>query len=686
VNAQSLKAHLPRTWDAFFSRYGRFTPIQLAAIPPLLAGDNVLLSAATASGKTEAALAPLIERYLPAIQNASQLTLLYLLPTRALINDMALRLSAPLERLRISCAVKTRDVNTFVPKRPSHILLTTPESLDSLLANETKALIHIRAVIIDELHIFDGTPRGDQLRVLLNRLRQVRSYAARQGDATDDMIQYAALSATLAHPQASVERYFADARVIEVVSERPLVAQIMALDDESPSALIDLLNTFRQKGWRKALAFCNTRAEVETYAAAVKSANTPFGRAVYVHYSNLDRLRRREIEEQFAQAEAALCFASSTLELGIDIGSIDVVLMIGPPGNRATFVQRAGRASRRKAETQVIGFSRTPLEKMLFEALLHANYPTVTGAFRPGIAIQQIFSLLKQSPTGAVRLTPLARLFATMLSENDVRDILGELQGRDYLSVGRDGEWRAGDRLNHLIDTQSYEHQPLSLYSNIENRNGEQIKIRDQNSQRLVASIDRQWLHRDSLTLEGHAMTIDWYDGEALWVSPSRSQRPSSKVYYLSARQFLNFEVAQEMAAQLGLAPSIMPLIPYEAGWLCFHWLGDVYGHALLALMGYTVKVTQTDQPGLCVLCGEELRTLPTWTEQQVTRYLRDHYHQYETFLSLGAYHTLLPSHLRVRAVIALFDVPRFVRVISHLRVVQSPQDLTEALIPLLTS
>ena len=684
MTPQALKAHLPRTWDAFFARYGSFTPIQLAAIPVLLDGDNVLLSAGTASGKTEAALAPLIERYLPPHRNMLQLTLLYLLPTRALINDMAYRLAAPLERLRISYAVKTRDLNTFVPKHPAQILLTTPESLDSLLANETKALIHIQAVIIDELHIFDGSARGDQLRVLLNRLRHVRSYALKQGDAEDDQIQYAALSATLAQPQTSAARYFANPHVIEVESTRLINTEMIALSLDSPDAMVEVFKTFRKRGWRKALAFCNTRAEVEAYAAAVRAANTPFGGAIYVHYSNLDRLRRHEIEDQFAHAEAALCFASSTLELGIDIGSIDVVLLIGPPGNRATFVQRIGRASRRENQARAICFYRTPLEKILFEALSHADYPRAMHSFRPAVAVQQIFSLLKQSPIAALRLGPLTSLFKSLLSEADLHSILGELQGRGYLIVGRDGEWRAGEYLNRLIDTQAYESQPLSVYSNIENQNSQQIKIRDQNTQQIVASVDRQWLNRDVLTLEGRALTVEWYDGEALWVSPHRGALQGGKLRYLSTRQVLSFELAQQIAGEIGLSPEIMPLIPYGEGWLCFHWLGDLYGRVLVELLRHTLNVAQSSQTGLCLLSMDELRVLPTWTEAQVTRHLRDHYRRYEALLSLGAYHSLLPTELRSRAVIEQFDVSHFLRVISQFRVAKASEDLTDALTSLI--
>lgn len=210
----TLKSRLPRTWSSFFARYGNFTPAQFAAIPPLLDGENVVLCAPTASGKTEAALAPLIERYLLPARNTQHVTLLYLLPTRALIADVANRLAAPLERLRVRLAVKTRDLDDFDPRRPADLLLTTPESLDALLAKQPKTLIHVAGVVLDELHVLDGEARGDQLRVVLNRLRQVRTFAAQHGDAANAHIQYVALSATVADPASVAARYFADAQVV----------------------------------------------------------------------------------------------------------------------------------------------------------------------------------------------------------------------------------------------------------------------------------------------------------------------------------------------------------------------------------------------------------------------------------------------------------------------------------------
>ncbi|MBC8163686.1 MAG: DEAD/DEAH box helicase, partial [Roseiflexaceae bacterium] len=422
----ALKARLPRTWPAFFERYGSFSATQAAAIPALLGGANVLLCAPTASGKTAAALAPLLERHCPP-DRAPGLRILYITPTRALANDLAARLAGPLDAPGLTLGVKTGD-NTFRPRRAPDLLLTTPESADSLLSTNARLFATLHALIIDELHLFDGTPRGDQLRVILNRVRRIRAYAAARGEAPAAALQYAALSATMAAAEATVGGYFWPAQIVRVSGQRVITAEQIASTPGSSAEILEYLASFRARGWRKALVFCNSRAEVEAYAAATRPAS-PFGSAVYAHYSNIDPRRRREIEQQFGLADAAICFASSTLELGIDIGDIDVVMLIGPPGSSASFLQRIGRGNRRGSATRVACFHRTPLERLLFAALLHSQPSDLpqaeaairarsetgaggetarTSTFRPAVAVQQLFSLIKQSPTAALRLAELA--------------------------------------------------------------------------------------------------------------------------------------------------------------------------------------------------------------------------------------------------------------------------------------
>ena len=688
--ALALKERLPRAWPAFFERHGRFTPTQLAAMPVLLDGHNAIVCAPTASGKTEAALAPLVERYCH--HDSPTPAVLYLVPTRALVGDLAARLAPPLETLRLSLGVRTRDGNNLGPSRRPAVVLTTPESLDSLLATRARFFARLRAVVVDELHLLDGTPRGDQLRVLLNRLRAVRAHAHASGEAPDAALQCVGLSATLPAPQEVAARYWPAAQVVRIGGGRALDTTLVALSQLGGAELLETLRGFRARGWRKALAFCNSRADVEAYASAVRG-HTPFGDAVFVHYSNIEARRRQEIERQFAGADAALCFASSTLELGIDIGSIDVVLLIGPPGGVASFLQRLGRGNRRGQVTRVVCFYRTPLERLLFEALCAPEgwtSPTPMAApFHPAVAIQQIFSLLKQSPTGAVRLAALAPLFEGMLTPADLQAILVQLQAWDYLTAGRPGEWRSGDRLNTLIDLQGSPRATFSLHSNIEGSVGGTVAVRDSHSQRTVAHVDAQWLERPLLTLEGRPITVEWSDGEALWVSAYQGQDRAAGLPYRSARQLLSPDLAGQLPARLGLSVGTAPIIAAQdpdllGGWWLFHWLGDLYGRALLDLLRERVSARPTAQPGLCVGLADEPRALPPLTEAHVRHYLHEHYRALEPLLALGPYYTLLPAAVRRRSVLEQFNVPRFLEAITALRPVTAPESLSSDLAALL--
>ena len=706
----ALKARLPRTWPAFFERYGSFSATQVATIPALLDGANVIVCAPTASGKTAAALAPLIERHCPP-ERTPGLRILYLAPTRALVNDLAARLAEPLAALGLTLGVKTGDT-AFRPQRSPDLLLTTPESVDSLLSTNARLFAPLHALVIDELHLFDGTPRGDQLRVLINRLRRIHAYAVGQGHTAALSLQYAALSATLDAPEATAARYFEMARVIRVGGERSISAEQFAIAPGSSSELHAYLATFRARGWRKALVFCNSRAEVEAYAAAIRPAS-PFGHDVYTHYSNIDPQRRREIEQQFAQAAAAICFSSSTLELGIDIGTIDVIILIGPPGSTASFLQRIGRGNRRGSITRVACFYRTELERLLFAAHLNPHpsplaatghpHPSPLpggegtglsspsgrgaggeGAFRPAVAIQQIFSLIKQSPTAALRLAELVELFAGMLTSDDLAEIVGGLTQRAYLQAGRPGEWRAGPRLNTLFDEQATKQPSYSIWSNIQNSSARLIDIRDQNTGQVLASVDSLWFDRDLLTLEGRPVSVEWSDGEALWINSYSGSSVAPPPIYRSAGQLLSYELARLLPEQLGLAAGTAPITASAEGWRWFHFLGDLYGRAALDLLRYRVAAREHGPPGLCLGLPDEHLPSLAWTEPQVTQYLRDKHRQYEPLLDLGPFQQFLPAALRRRAVVEQFNVPRFLAAVAALRPVVAPEALAAELDELL--
>ncbi len=679
ADRMALKKRLGRTWSPFFERYGNFTPVQMAAIPVLLDGHNAIVSAPTASGKTSSVIVPLIERHCP--PGIVGLRIVYLTPTRALVNDIVGRLWQPLDYLGISLASKTHDANTFNPQKPANLLITTPESLDSLLTSHARILAHLRGVVLDELHLFDQTPRGDQLRVLLRRLEQIRQHAVKNGDDIDAEMQMVALSATLTNPKETAGRYFQSVQVIQVDGSRALEMDLLPLAKDSVAELLDYMRSFRSRHWRKALIFCNSRLEAETYAAAIRQ-QSPFGDAVYVHYSNIAPVRRLEIEEKYAQDEVAVCFATNTLELGIDVGNIDVVILIGPPGNRQSFDQRIGRGNRRQKVQRVTCFYRSPLERLIFQALSHANnQDPITGSpYHLSVVVQQIFSLIKQSPHGGVRLNNLSHLLDGLVQPADLQTILAQLQHLHYLKTVRTGEWRPDTKLNDLFDQQARADCELSIYGNIQNSGGSSLEIRDHYTHQPVARVDTQWLDRSVLTLEGRPIRVEWVDGEAMWVSPYRGEDRPDQLRYRGTKKQLSFELAQFLPAQFNLEPSVTPMVETLKGWWWFHWAGDLYGQVLLHMLNPHMTAKRTKSPGLCLLLLDTSGSWPTWTPLQVQRHIEANYRSLEPLLNLGAFHRFLPASLRRQVVVEQFNIARYVDYVNQIQPRIVRDELADAL------
>ncbi|MBN2305477.1 MAG: hypothetical protein JXQ72_13410, partial [Anaerolineae bacterium] len=368
------------------------------------------------------------------------------------------------------------------------------------------------------------------------------------------------------------------------------------------------------------------------------------------------------------------------------VGNIDVVILIGPPGDVNSFAQRIGRGNRRRATQQVACFFRNPLERLLFEALKTAleqdRAVAAAGNFRPSVVIQQIFSLIKQSPSGVVRLSTLDTLFEGLIDEKNLSSIVGHLQQLDYLDTGRPGDWRPGERLNDLFDQQASDYCELSIYSNIRSSTSRPVEIRDQHTHQTVARVDAQWLARPVLTLEGRALHVEWVDGEAIWVSGAPHEGAVDKVHYQGTRQYLQFDLAQLLPVHFGLEPHQTPMITAPDGWWWFHWLGDVYAHVLLGLLTPHCAVERTRLPGLCFLLRDDPRTLtwPTWNDTLVRRYVESHYRGLERMLDLGPFQELLPVDLRRRAVVDQFDVSRFVEKTTRLSLLPAPETVLERL------
>ena len=433
----SDRRRLRRTWMTFFGRYGRLLPIQSQTVPVVLTGKNAIIVSATASGKTEAVIAPLIERYLNEWwgggNRAGGIAILYISPTKALVNDMHDRLRGQLDELGVSVSLKTGDTPRFNPDKSPDVLITTPESFDSMICRHPGSFKNIRAVILDEIHLIDNTYRGDQLRLLLKRLKQLSE--------TDFNIY--ALSATVASPEEVGSRYLEDFEVITDSDKREIDYTLVGSAEE-------LYDCVRRENIRKLLIFCNKRATVEVFSR--ECVDLWGSNRVAVHHGSLSRSIRGEAESFMKDAQYGVCVATMTLEIGIDIGDIDAIVLAEVPWSISSLLQRIGRGSRRMQKNRVFAMYGSADEQMLLERMFHvamAGYiEPVDYSHDPSVVVQQVASSLYASP-GGLTDRHLRNLFERFCSEDELRDILSHLVKSEWIEK-RHGKWGATTRLMDL--------------------------------------------------------------------------------------------------------------------------------------------------------------------------------------------------------------------------------------------
>jgi ATP-dependent Lhr-like helicase len=436
-----IKRALRRTWVPFFGHFGNFTAIQELTIPHILAKSNVVVISPAASGKTEAVIAPVLQNLfeIGSFEDAvSKLRVLYISPTRALVNDLYRRLLEPVSYLNITIGVKTGDRPQLTAKNVPNVLLTTPESFDSLLTRRPKLFLELKAVILDEIHLLDNAPRGDQLRILLNRLRKI-----------NDRLQYCALSATIDDLSIGT-RYFPDAKVCLLKAPREIDYQLLPAKD----FVHNLMAIAKQRHLRKILIFFNARSLAELYSQ--KLNQPPFSDLVYVHHASLPKPRREEVERMMNGSEHAILCATSTLELGIDIGSVDCVVLYRPPFNVSSLLQRIGRGNRRTQELFAIGVYTSEWEKLLFNTYFDCarQGQLYEKRYNPTLSIipQQIYSYLYQRRRIGTTMKSLCNIFSPVYSEETVKTVFKNLYETHRIEETRPGIYYDSAGLEKKID------------------------------------------------------------------------------------------------------------------------------------------------------------------------------------------------------------------------------------------
>ena len=668
---------LPHTFDAFLSRFGRLTAIQELSLESLLAGKNCVLTAATASGKTEAALAPILERYqkqrfkFNQTKKSATLKFLYLVPTKALARDIARRIEQPLAKLAITFAVKTGDES--LPKYTPDFLITTPESLDSMLANRPKMLRDVQAVVLDELHLYDNTPRGDQLRILLNRLRRLRKFAFEKGDSATFEIQFCALSATVNNPVNVAAQYFTNPILIQTEGHRAIDAEFFEMNGVAD--LTDFFAAFTERNVKKVLAFCQSRAECEEYVSILRGC-VPFGDKVYVHHANLSANVRHRTEESFANTDVALCFATSTLELGIDIGDIDLILLLGAPDNLGSFLQRIGRGNRRTKRTNVACFYRNRTEEAIFKVFVCAakNNDSETSAllrsdnnlrFRPAVVVQQLCSYLKQTTYRELVPEHAFGLFSTpadepLIDKKEYDKIVEHLINKGFFQPARHGGngLQAGEVWEKLDEERK-------IYSNMSGTRESAVVI-DNLTGRAVGFLDAKVSVGKTFLIGGHAREVTAVQGRKILTrggaNVEKIYQPRQKFVWRTKSAALT----KALAAELNF-PAAMSLVNVqteadgEKRTLFFHNAGEIYGKAIGELLETekNVKIIEDNEFFVEIADEIEVENLQ-FSREEINRVLNRKWKTFESAYDLGVFQTDLPNELRRNSIIEAFNVAEF--------------------------
>ncbi len=365
----------PLLGEWFYKKFKTFTEPQRYAVLNIHKNKNTLISAPTGTGKTLSAFSAILSELITLSEHEQledRIYCIYISPLRALSRDIEKNLNEPLKEIKKQAKKKNKKINIRIgvrtgdttvserakmAKKPPHILITTPESL-AILLNAPKFrenLFKAKWVIIDEIHALAENKRGVHLSLSLERLQHHNPDFCRIG-----------LSATIS-PLENVANF-----LVGMEKDKPRNCNIVNvqflknLDIKVLSPLPDLINTTQEQISKKlyekldkliqkhktTLVFTNTRAATERVVNHLKEKfSKNYLSNIGAHHSSVSREKRLEIEDKLKQGKLKACVSSTSLELGIDIGYIDLVLLLGSPKSISRALQRIGRSGHKLHDT-----------------------------------------------------------------------------------------------------------------------------------------------------------------------------------------------------------------------------------------------------------------------------------------------------------------------------------------------
>ncbi len=556
----------------FFSKFASFSLPQLYGVPIIHQRESILVSAPTGATKTLTAFLSILNELVDSAEKGileDRIYCVYISPLKALNEDIKVNLINPLsemealagKKLGIRVAVRTGDTTPAekqkMLKAPPHILITTPESL-AIVLSSVKFKEHLNNIdwcIVDEIHALAENKRGVHLSLSLERLQRLSSHMARIG-----------LSATVA-PLDEIAKFLAgnerDCKVVDVQFIKQLDLQVMSpvgnLIDVSHgamhNAMYELIDELIQQH-KTTLIFTNTRSATERVVDHLKNKfPSRYSDNIGAHHGSLSKRIRHSIENRLRKGELKVVVCSTSLELGIDIGYIDLVICLGSPKSVARFLQRAGRAGHRlheKVKGRIIVMDRddlvecavllkSALEKNIDRIHIPKNCLDVLAQQIAGMALEQVWD--EKELLELVRKSYCYR----ELGKKDFDEILSYLSGEFvdleernvYARIWRrDGKLGRRGRLGRVIYMTNIGTIPDETFIT--------VKVGDQ----VVGNLDEAFLERlkpgDVFVLGGETYMFKFSRGMTAQVTAS-SNRPPTVPSWVSEMLPLSFDLSLEI-------------------------------------------------------------------------------------------------------------------------------------------
>lgn len=448
-------------------RWESLRPIQAAAISKIMKTDNnYILASRTASGKTEAAFLPILSKV---DFNSVGVQVLYISPLIALINDQFYRIEDLCKDLEISVTKwhgeAKKSLKTNLIKSPNGVVLITPESLEAMFINApynvSTLFGNLKYIVIDEIHSFLGVDRGLQLMSILSRIQQENK----------NQISIIGLSATIGDDNyIEAKRLTGDIDGTKILLDRTkkeTEAKFKYFNSSGAELSLDLLkDLYKETSTNKVLIFPNSRGRTEEIAVKLRKISDRVGghKFYYSHHSSVDK-EIRESVEFFAKNNERFNFCiscTSTLELGIDIGTVDKIVQIDSTHSVSSLVQRIGRSGRRDGEKSIVNLYATDKWSLLQSLACWHLYKSgflepISTAKKPfDILLHQSLSVVKQlSGCSRTELFKRIRLNPTFkeITETEINRLIDEFIERDYLEnvdreliIGIEGEYIVNSR------------------------------------------------------------------------------------------------------------------------------------------------------------------------------------------------------------------------------------------------